>query len=144
MGKPDLPLTAVIEQIDRLIAAEWEITVHRIRRLDDALVLRDLGGAVLEMHLPMIYTPADYAVALHEFGHVHGRYQQASWHTSERWAWQWARENALGWNAEMEHTALMSLAHLVWNKVSIRYAGYASLNDPLPPCRTEKVNYRAR
>jgi len=52
-----------------------------------------------------------YGTALHELGHVRGRYQLS--HDSmvrERWAWQWARANALIWTARMERDRRKSLA----------------------------------
>jgi hypothetical protein len=51
-----------------------------------------------------------YATALHEIGHWKGRYQRSrNVIVRERWAWQWARKNALIWTRAMERDATMSL-----------------------------------
>ena len=46
-----------------------------------------------------------YAAALHEIGHLRGRYQHSSTLARERWAWEWARANALTWTPVMENNA---------------------------------------
>jgi antirestriction protein ArdC len=48
----------------------------------------------------------DYITCLHELGHVSGHFQRtAHSSTRERWAWQYAREQALDWTEEMESIA---------------------------------------
>jgi hypothetical protein len=45
---------------------------------------------------PRIRSTRTYALALHEIGHCLGRYQKSrSVITIERWAWRWAKSNAL-------------------------------------------------
>lgn len=118
-----LRLACLNKHIDRLIADVPAIRVHWVRRQDDARVVRyPDDDVVFEIHLPMIYSASDYAVALHELGHVHGRDQQASLVERERGAWQWAREHAIIW-LEMEYTAQVALMHLQSHRFSIRYAG---------------------
>jgi hypothetical protein len=70
---------------------------------ETAHVLRDdRSGEVLEVLLPRIGSEVDYAVALHEFGHVHGCHQtHPNTIVREQWAWQWAREHALCWTPDM-------------------------------------------
>ena len=47
-----------------------------------------------------------YASALHEIGHLRGRHQRSSSTlVRERWAWEWARANALIWTPAMENSA---------------------------------------
>ena len=47
-----------------------------------------------------------YASALHEIGHLRGRHQRSSSTlVRERWAWEWARANALIWTPGMENRA---------------------------------------
>jgi hypothetical protein len=51
---------------------------------------------LLDISIPRLCTPLDYAVTLHEFGHVFGCYRD--WYlwptlTQERWAWRWARSH---------------------------------------------------
>jgi hypothetical protein len=89
---------------------DYGIQVYWLPRTDGALVIRDLDHTVLEIRLPRIRSIISYAIALHEIGHVRGRYQHSR-HvmTRERWAWQWARENALIWSPTMERTAAKSL-----------------------------------
>jgi hypothetical protein len=61
--------------------------------------------------IPPIRSAITYAVALHEIGHVLGRHQTSrSVIVRERWAWAWARHNAIAWTPAMERAALRSLA----------------------------------
>jgi hypothetical protein len=56
-----------------------------------------------EVRIPPIKSPACYAVALHEIGHVKGRFQLSKkLMVREQWAWRWARDNSLTWTAAME------------------------------------------
>jgi hypothetical protein len=64
--------------------------------------------------LPYIRSLTAYAIAMHEIGHLKGRYQSSrNVLTRERWAWQWARQNALVWTARMEQTATQAMNHYV-------------------------------
>ena len=64
-----------------------------------------------EVCIAPIKSPISYAVALHEIGHVLGRYQQSKdLMVRERWAWQWARRNALMWKPIMDRHAEVSLS----------------------------------
>src|ERR1700687_4117481 len=58
---------------------------------------RALGSYWLsEIHLPHVKSARSYATALHKIGHILGRHQRSSVIlVRERWAWQWARRNAL-------------------------------------------------
>ena len=72
----------------------------------DAYATREADGAANEIVVPAIKSPLSYAVALHEIGHFLGRHQNSrNSKTRERWAWQWARENALNWTPAMERYA---------------------------------------
>jgi hypothetical protein len=56
-----------------------------------------------EINIASIRSQFSYAVALHEIGHIKGRYQRSrSSPVREGWAWEWARMNALVWTAAME------------------------------------------
>jgi hypothetical protein len=58
-----------------------------------------------------IRSKVSYATALHEIGHVRGRYQRSrDSMVRERWAWHWARANALIWTSRMERDRRRSLA----------------------------------
>jgi len=51
-----------------------------------------------------------YAAALHEIGRLRGRYQRSnSTLVRERWAWEWARANALIWTPAMADRARKAL-----------------------------------
>lgn len=77
---------------------------------DEAHAVRDLGGEVMELFLPSIRTAEDYATALHELGHMCGRYQNSKNQvTRERWAWHWARQQAQTWTAAMEEHEIAAL-----------------------------------
>jgi hypothetical protein len=58
-----------------------------------------------------IKSRVSYATALHEIGHLRGRYQGSrDSMVRERWAWRWARANALIWTSRMESDRRKSLA----------------------------------
>jgi hypothetical protein len=64
----------------------------------------------LEIWTPRIRSANSYATALHELGHCLGRYQRSrSVLVLERWAWRWARENALVWTDPMERCMTSSM-----------------------------------
>jgi hypothetical protein len=64
-----------------------------------------------EICIPPIKSEISYAAALHEIGHIQGRYQ-TSRHSlvRELAAWRWARQHALTWTPSMERTCTSSLA----------------------------------
>jgi hypothetical protein len=99
--------------IDRFIAElratrfplEDDFHVHWIENAEAALAITD-GTVPVEVHLPKVRSVEDYITCLHELGHVSGRYQRSRHSmTRERWAWQYAREQALDWAEEMENLA---------------------------------------
>ena len=64
-----------------------------------------------EIRTPPVRSAATYAVAMHEIGHVLGRHQRSrKTMVAERWAWRWARENAIAWTDRMERQAARALA----------------------------------
>jgi Phage integrase family len=78
-------------------------------------LLRGRSGqakAIIEnVFIPPIRSELSYATALHEIGHIFGRYQRSrSVMVRERWAWEWARANALVWTPRMERSARAALA----------------------------------
>ena len=85
-----------------------DLHVHWIDNRDAARAISDIDP--VELYLPHIRSPEDYATALHELGHVCARYQKSSnVMTRERWAWDWARKKALDWTDAMESEAQASL-----------------------------------
>src|SRR6478735_7781500 len=61
-----------------LMNSNDEISIYRVKRLNQARVLRDpRNGEPLEIQLPAIRSALSYATALHEIGHVKGRYQNS-------------------------------------------------------------------
>jgi hypothetical protein len=87
---------------ERDIAIEW----HE-GRSDHAFALSELE----EVHIIPIRSAVSYAIALHEVGHILGRRQRSrSTITRERWAWRWAKQNALRWTPAMEQTMRASVA----------------------------------
>jgi hypothetical protein len=62
-----------------------------------------------------------YVTALHEIGHIVGRYQTSRRSmVRERWAWEWARRQALMWTRDMERCKRESLA---WARRNARQRG---------------------
>ena len=68
------------------------------RQRAEPYAIREAYGAADEIMVRPIKSSITYAVAPHEIGHNLGR-NQKSWlpMVRERWAWQWARVNALNW-----------------------------------------------
>jgi hypothetical protein len=78
-----------------------------------------------EICTPPIKSVITYATALHEIGHVLGRHQSSRCvMVRERWAWKWARNNALLWTPAMQRSAERSLAWYMPRaaKIDRRYA----------------------
>jgi hypothetical protein len=64
-----------------------------------------------EVVIKPIRSPISYAIALHEIGHIRGRFQcSRRVLVRERFAWRWARANAIVWTPQMEQCAGKSLA----------------------------------
>jgi hypothetical protein len=58
-----------------------------------------------------IKSDISYAAALHEIGHLEGRHQQSRHEiVCERWAWEWARRNAIIWTPRMERLSREAVA----------------------------------
>jgi hypothetical protein len=65
-----------------------------------------------EVSIPPIKSVLSYATALHEIGHIRGRYQTSrDMMVRESWAWRWAQQNALVWTPRMEEYRVNALAH---------------------------------
>jgi antirestriction protein ArdC len=93
-------------------AHEISVCTHWIKRCDRAYALREADGGFDEIQIPPIRSTISYATALHEIGHILGQHQ-SSRHSlvRERWAWRWARENAIAWTPAMERSAALALAY---------------------------------
>lgn len=81
------------------IAAKADLTVSWCRRPTSAWAAREIE----EVQIAPIKSEISYCTALHELGHILGRHQQSrQLMVRERWAWKWARTNALAWTVRME------------------------------------------
>lgn len=59
-----------------------------------------------------VYDGVSYATALHESGHILGRYQLSEVIlVRERWAWKWAARNALEWTSAMQRNSVWCLEY---------------------------------
>jgi hypothetical protein len=72
-----------------------------------------------EIRIVPIESRISFASALHEIGHLRGRHQRSSSTlVRERWAWEWARANALIWTPGMEDSARKAVKwyarHAAW------------------------------
>jgi hypothetical protein len=85
------------------LCAKHGITIYAwCRRLSQCHALTDRD----EIRIVPIKSKISYASALHEIGHLRGRHQHSnSTLVRERWAWEWARTNALIWTPAMENSA---------------------------------------
>ena len=109
------------QHIDRLLdelqssrSPDDSLSVHWIDNnvQHEAQALHDEDGTVNELHLPVIRSDSDYAICLHEIGHILGRQQNSDDIPKvERGAWTWARKNAIAWTDEMEQEARASMRH---------------------------------
>ena len=107
LARSSIPTPAKMNEHVRSLCAQNEIIVSECQHASQALALRECSQAII----PPVRSANSYAVALHEIGHVLGRYQQSkSTMVREKWAWQWARENARVWTSGMEQFAKGSLA----------------------------------
>lgn len=87
----------------------------------------------LEIWIPRIRSEKTYCTALHELGHCLGRHQESrSVLTVERWAWRWAKNNALFWTEVMDREMARSLS---WYEVRSPWPPRI-VNGP-PGCQVE-------
>jgi len=100
-----------VAQLTSGFPPDADVRISRVRELHQAKMLKDDYGNVLELWLPPVRSDVSYAVALHEIGHIKGRYQKSvDMLVREQAAWQWARDNALVWTPQMERRAAEALA----------------------------------
>jgi hypothetical protein len=93
----------IVDLRETRIPDEDAFHVHWINDGGEAMMIR---ADPVEVYLPQIRSMLDYATCLRELGHIGGRGQGSkNTKTRERWAWQYARETALVWTAEMEKLA---------------------------------------
>jgi hypothetical protein len=108
MAKFSFPSIEQMRQhIEDLVDRYEIVCFKRARRPADAWAIHQEA----EINIAPIRSQFSYAVALHEIGHIKGRYQRSrSSPVRERWAWRWARKNALPWTAAMERYSQRALA----------------------------------
>jgi len=71
-----------------------------------------------EIRIRPVKTSNTYAVALHEIGHILGKWQSKPRLIAEAGAWLWARQHALEWNDQMESKLRKSLtSYLKWARL---------------------------
>jgi len=88
-----------------LMLKEFELNYYPRRR--GAFAIREAD----EVQFPPVRSTRSYAAALHEIGHMRGKHQSSkSVMVRERWAWRWAKQNALVWTQGMENTRRSGLA----------------------------------
>lgn len=98
-------LQPMVQQVIDL-CAQHQIVCHECRRPSQAWASKQ--GS--EVCIPPIKSAVSYATALHEIGHILGRYQESSKSlVREVWAWKWAKSNALFWTSTMEQHAGSSM-----------------------------------
>jgi hypothetical protein len=90
------------------LCAEEEADIQWCDRSSKALSVTD--GEFELILVPRIKSTVSYAVAMHELGHLKGRNQRSRHQiVRERWAWDWARRNAMVWTPRMERYAAASM-----------------------------------
>lgn len=55
-----------------------------------------------------------YVSALHEIGHIVGKFQDRSQLTRELWAWVWARQNAIVWTDTADRVMARAMESYGW------------------------------
>ena len=55
-----------------------------------------------------------YVSALHEIGHIVGKFQDRSQLTRELWAWVWARQNAIVWTETADRVMAGAMESYGW------------------------------
>jgi hypothetical protein len=104
------------------------------RRLDQAFAINEPDHDIREISIAPVRSAISYGVALHEIGHILGRYQRSALTmTRERWAWRWAVENALVWTPAMERSRVASLAYAAAHGPRRRSATSSTEREPQFP-----------
>jgi hypothetical protein len=105
------------------LCLDREITVTWCKRISRSYALNEWE----EICITPVKSTISYAIALHEVGHILGRHQRSSYVlVRERWAWNWARQNARKWTPAMEAHAQKSFA---WYEAQIKSAGLNPTTD---------------
>jgi hypothetical protein len=100
------PNIARLRQHVRDLCKHHRITVYRCRRSQQACAQRESK----QIAIPPIKSAKTYATAMHELGHVLGHHQDSRRvMVRERWAWNWARANALTWPPNIERVVARDL-----------------------------------
>ena len=90
------------------LCADEEAAIQWCDRPSKALAVSD--GEFELICAPRIKSAISYAVAMHELGQIKGRYQRSRHQiVRERWAWEWAKRNAMVWTPRMERYAIASM-----------------------------------
>ena len=71
-----------------------------------------------EIFIRPIKSTISYAIALHEIGHVLGKYQYRSEIYNEAYAWLWAQENALEWSELCQKTLKTCLKTYLFSHIA--------------------------
>jgi hypothetical protein len=98
----------IADMVDHVksLCRSHEIAIRWCQRSMQSHALRECD----EITIAPIKAVATYAIALHEIGHILGRHQQSNYTmVRERWAWQWAKRNALIWTPRMARCAADAL-----------------------------------
>jgi hypothetical protein len=105
-GAKSIPVAEMINHVESLCRSH-NIGLFWCVRSDRSYSMR----ALQEVMIAPIKSVVTYAVALHEIGHLRGRHQDSRrCMVRERWAWDWAKRNALVWTPRMVRCAAASYA----------------------------------
>ena|SRR5262245_43112319 len=102
-----MPTTEQLQQHVFGLCKRHAITIYWCKRCSQSYSVREVD----EITIAPIRSPISYATALHEIGHHLGSHQTSQFViVRERWAWRWARGNALIWTEAMERSAQQAFA----------------------------------
>jgi hypothetical protein len=104
-----MSMTAIKDMREHVIklCQQWGIVTNWCDRPSKAWA----APALQEIGFAPIKSAISYVTALHEIGHVRGHYQRSRHRmVRERWAWRWARANALIWTPVMDRARQRSIA----------------------------------
>jgi hypothetical protein len=100
-----MPVADMVDHVASLCRSH-EIAIYWCSRPEKSYSIRPAG----EIFIAPIKSVITYATALHEIGHISGRHQDSHrCMVRERWAWDWAKRNAVVWTPTMARRAAKAL-----------------------------------
>lgn len=124
MARSERLLLAMARRHIEMVCRRHRITRHVLKQ--SALVRSRCDIRSRHIYCPAITSLVNYAVALHEIGHVVVKLPKGVM-LSEAAAWVWAHDSALVWDRSMEQLAAYSMiSHITQTTPPKRFAEFFS------------------